>query len=336
LFIYHPFSFEIAVEAWVDVRRGSIVLLGVVLSLTLSGPNPFRAKGYARIRICWFLKIKVRFDKNFGKKIQQPQPAISPLAVLRRELEEPRNSRFELPEWASAMLVFAEGAEDRLDRAGAWAFSQSAVPLNLPMERFGGGVPPAAERELRVEARQPGGAPLPSKAVQARFAPEQFHDWTVEEKLAAPAFESFESGLRLGGDLATAPKESHRHMPIEFETIPKESRAYRDSLSDGNPKKAAIRFAGSWAPDPARASNWSLAGGQAVFAPRRRRKNRSHPNYVRVGEPEFAVARQDTVNGLFQPAADSPRKMSYSQAYRTLRRRSDFVLRDAPMVAKTE
>jgi hypothetical protein len=125
-------------------------------------------------------------------------------------------------------------------------------------------------------------------------------------------------------------------MPIEFETIPKESRAYRDSLSDGNPKKAAIRFAGSWAPDPARASNWSLAGGQAVFAPRRRRKNRSHPNYVRVGEPEFAVARQDTVNGLFQPAADSPRKMSYSQAYRTLRRRSDFVLRDAALVAKTE
>lgn len=282
LFIFNPFSFEVAIEAWVDVRRGGFVLMAVSLGLTLTGPNPFRAKGYAKIRICWFLKFKVRFDVTFGTKQQQIQATVSPLTVLRGELEDPRNIRFELPHWASATLMFAEGADQRLDRSGSWVFSQNAVPLNFPMARFGGTTPPAGEQQLSIAAALPGETDaIPSEPTTARFAPEQFHDWSVEDRLAAPAFEEFESGLSLGGSFKSGPPSAHQRISVEFETVLKESDDYLSSLNESNPKKVPQRYLGL-ASATIKARSQATARSRPMYTPRRNSRDTQHPNFVSV------------------------------------------------------
>ena len=63
-----------------------------------------------------------------------------------RELEDARNLRYELPAWATASLGFLPDSEQYLDPIGTVIFAQNAVPLDLEMERFGGGTPPDSER----------------------------------------------------------------------------------------------------------------------------------------------------------------------------------------------
>ncbi|MDX1415688.1 MAG: DUF6603 domain-containing protein, partial [Candidatus Promineifilaceae bacterium] len=143
LFTFSPFSFLVIISIWVNIKR-SFVDLGAWLELELSGPNPLIAAGYVKFKVGWFSK-KVRFRKQFGDKKPEPLPVVSPVAALQAELENERVIRFQLPDWAAAAFIFAETAEDKIDPLADIKISQNAVPLNLTLERFGGGRPPDGE-----------------------------------------------------------------------------------------------------------------------------------------------------------------------------------------------
>src|SRR5262249_7900358 len=68
LFQFNPFHLTASVSAMLALRVGSSTIAGITLSLTLDGPTPWHAHGTASFKLCWFITIKVRFDKTFGEE----------------------------------------------------------------------------------------------------------------------------------------------------------------------------------------------------------------------------------------------------------------------------
>jgi hypothetical protein len=278
LFTFSPFSFLVNLKVWVNVKRGWIDL-GLTLELELSGPNPIVAAGYVKIKLGWFFSVKVRFRAEFGKKVAEPLPAVSPLAVLQGELQQARAIRAQLPSWASGYVAFTAGAENKIDPLADLEVVQNAVPLNFAMDKFGGGLPVAAERRLRFTAG------LPQEQVVTRlFAGEQFKNWTVEERLAAKPFEQYEAGIGFSGSYVL-PEGQKEERAIVFETVLRESKEYRESLPAQDFRKAAIRTACVWQPQVAQTvllQNWSQFGTATYYQPRRVQRDEANPNYVKV------------------------------------------------------
>jgi hypothetical protein len=269
------------IKVWVNVKRGWIDL-GLWLELELSGPNPIIASGYVKIKLGWFFSVKVRFRAEFGEKIPEPLPEVSPLAVLKTELQNPRAIRPRMPAWASANLAFRESGESKIDPIADLIIVQSAVPLNFDLEKFGGGVPTAAERRLKVTA----GIAAGEEAAQSLFAAEQFKNWTAEERLSAKPFENFDAGIGFGGEYVI-PVEHQEERDIVFETILRESQEYLGGLPEKDYRKAKIRTACLWqpqAPDVELINNWSKFGAGNYYRPRRVDTEDSNPNYVTVAE----------------------------------------------------
>lgn len=300
LFTFSPFSFLVIVNIWVNVRRGWIDL-GVWLELELSGPNPIIASGYAKFKIGFFSK-KIPVRAKFGKKVPEPLPAVSPLAVLKTELQHPRAIRFRLPAWASANIVFTEAAESKIDPIADVIILQSAVPLNFPLEKFGGGIPPETEKKLSITA---GLGTEREEAAQSPFALEQFKNWSTEQRLSAKPFERCDGGICFSGEYVI-PEGHQEDREIVFETVLRESQAYLSTLPATDYRKAAVRTACLWPLSIAEAellNNWSKFGSGSYYQPLRAIRDQSSPNVVKVLEPGLRLSSSTAHNGKFVEAA---------------------------------
>ena len=78
---FDPFGFAIDLRLWVSVTAAGVELLGVLLSGSLSGPNPWRVAGSAEFRI---LGIKKSFalDESFGELANEGPPEEADRAAL--------------------------------------------------------------------------------------------------------------------------------------------------------------------------------------------------------------------------------------------------------------
>jgi hypothetical protein len=288
LFTFSPFSFVTDVRIWVNVSKWGFEL-GVWLEFELSGPNPFIASGYAKFKVGWFTK-KVRFRKEFGDKVAEPLPVASPLAALKKELENPRSIRFQLPAWATANLVFTKDAESKIDPISDIIISQDAVPLNFPMDRFGGGTPPEAEKELKITA----GPDIPDEQpVKSLFAPEQFKNWSTEQRLSAKPFEKYDAGIRFSGEYVIPEDDLVEKREIAFETVLRESKQYLDTLPADNCINIAIRTVCVWRPTAQLLKDWSNFGSKRYYKPLREIRDESNPNFVglRMKTSSFVIER---------------------------------------------
>ena len=91
LFQFNPFYFIAEVTAMLALRVGSSSIASIKLTLTLEGPTPWKAKGDARLKLCWFLTVKIRFNKTFGETRNTTLPDLRwcrcwPGAVCARQL----------------------------------------------------------------------------------------------------------------------------------------------------------------------------------------------------------------------------------------------------------
>jgi hypothetical protein len=320
LFTFSPFSFLVIISIWVNIKRGWVDL-GAWLELELSGPNPLIAAGYVKFKVGWFSK-KVRFRKQFGDKQPEPLPEVSPVTALRTELENRRTIRFQLPTWASANLIFAETAESKIDPLSDIVISQNAVPLNLTMERFGGGRPPEGEEKLSVTA---GLGDKKESATKALFAPEQFNNWSDDERLSAKPFEKFDAGIRFSGEYVI-PEAHLVQRKVEYETILRESRSYRQTLAANDFRSLAVRATCIWQPTDDEAEffvDWSLAGSGTFFKPLRKTKDKNHPNYVHVSDALFSFSNGKVKDGKFEEVVvdgESDGGMTLAEAIGTRKR----------------
>jgi len=342
LFIFNPFSFEVFIGAWVAVKKGSKELLSASLGFNFTGLNPFHAIGYAEFKIL-FVKVKVKFDKTFGDPIPQAPAVVSPLQVLIAQLQDDRNIRFSLPDWASASLIFTKEAETRLDPVGEVVISQNAVPLDFAMDTFGGGVPPEDEKILSITA----GHEDIETDVTTRFAPAQFKNISDDEKLSALPYELFKSGKGLRGEFVTVSRDRLRTTDIEFETVLRESEDYLSHLDDADAKNKPYRLlkdkfsltAGNRGAQLFRA--WSLAGSGNYFNSLRKVRDRKKPGFIQVLETSFSVTGQGAVDGKFARKTfnDAPvGNMTYAEAFDVMKgsKDKDAVIRDTTFVAAGE
>lgn len=302
---FSPFSFETSFFAWMTVEVFGENVACIDLLVNFTGPNPYRTEGYAKLKLSSFgPSVDIDFDKTFGDPVAETPPQVSPFEVLLAQLEDSRNLQFELPDWANSYikLVEADYTEKLLDPVGAVVLSQNAVPLELQLERYGGGTPPSNEQYMSLD--------VDGETVQAPFSPAQFRNWSDTQKLQAQAFENFAAGKRLRSTFHTSPLRS---VVRDFEVVLVERQAEPD-LADPSVYEPIDRA--PVIPIELRRS-WALQGGRQRFQPGRTVRNPDHPKYIQVMEPAYTVTSQEATDSLFirQPEVDgSAGDLSYTEA----------------------
>ncbi|MDX1414236.1 MAG: hypothetical protein R3293_08590, partial [Candidatus Promineifilaceae bacterium] len=172
-------------------------------------------------------------------------------------------------------------------------------------------------------------------ATQALFAPEQFKNWSDDERLSAKSFEKFDAGIRFSGEYVI-PEGQLVERKVEFETVLRESKSYRQTLPVHDFRSVAVRATCIWQPadnEAAFFADWSLAGSGAFFGPQRRKKDEKHANYIHVSEEDFSLVGDVVVDGRFEEIAgdgQSSRGMSLAEAVGMRKRigRGHVIVRD--------
>jgi hypothetical protein len=287
LFQFNPFYFIAEVSAMLALRVGSSSIASIKLTLTLEGPTPWKAKGDAQLKLCWFLTVKIRFNKTFGETRNTTLPDLVVLPLVKQALSARDNWVEEVPARRHRLESLRElpaGAAEpvRVHPVGTVAISQKVVPLDIVIERIGA-QRPADARRFAIDAvtvngeRQ--GTPSPA---EESFAPAQFFDLGDADKLASPSFKSFTSGIRVGD--ATRMRTGYaaaREVRYELK--------YIDSARDQRLAKPPtsglfdldVHAFNAWA------LNGAIAKSELSFA--NRRKSARAPEGVNVVQEPFAV-----------------------------------------------
>ncbi len=284
LFQFNPFAFVAEVTAMLALRVGSSTIASIKLTLTLEGPTPWKAKGEARLKLCWFLTVKVRFNRTFGESRQTTLPDLLVLPLLIEALQARDNWEGELPANRHRLESLREGApgpeEVRVHPIGIVKISQKVVPLNVAVDRVGS-QRPSDGQTFAIANVQAGTGSATSGAAQDLFAPAQFFAMTDAEKLASASFASFDSGVRVGDDRQHTGYAAAREVQYELK--------YIDSARD----QRLARPGGLVVLDVTAFHTWTLQGAIArselSFA--RRRKSHLAPEEVATLRERFAIVR---------------------------------------------
>jgi hypothetical protein len=296
-----PFGFIAEVRAMLALRVGTSSIASIQLTLTLEGPTPWKAKGEGRLKLCWFLTVKVRFSTTFGeaRTTTLPDVAVLPLVLqalgARDNWAEVRPADQHRLESVRALPAGA-AAPVRVHPVGTLAISQKVVPLHVTIDRVGA-QRPADARTFTIDAVTLNGvAQGPPVDAEEAFAPAQYFDLSDEEKLASPSFQQFASGVQVGdGARLRTAYAAAREVKYELKFI--------DSQRD---QRLGTPTRGLFDVDPGAFNAWTLQGAisrsELSFA--RRRKTALAPDEVRVAQELFAIVHAASLT-LFDPSSVS-------------------------------
>jgi hypothetical protein len=195
-----PLSFVVDIAASVAVKAGGHTLLSVTLKMTLSGPEPWHARGRASFSILFF-DVTVGFDLTIGDAGPPALPQTVEVApLLLAALRDARSWNAQLPTGGDALVTLRAlpATTDILAHPhGTLQVRQRLVPLERVLDRFGGDVPTGA-RQFRIAAATLAGDPAQTEPLDDLFAAAQFSALTDDEKLSQPSFTPMVSGARIG------------------------------------------------------------------------------------------------------------------------------------------
>jgi hypothetical protein len=208
LIIFDPFGFQVDFAAGVSVECADFEVGSLELDGHISGPSPWRIRGHAHVSILFF-SVDVDIPEiTFGSPdAANLPPARDQFAVLCAQLAVPAN-------WTAtsravpALARLRPGVER--DRAAVHpmaevAFRQTAVPLDIDLQRMDGVALPNATT-LRVAA-QDHDPPLQMR--QDQFPPSQFRNLDDKAKLSSAGYAVFDAGFDVnpqGGHSGDAPQ----------------------------------------------------------------------------------------------------------------------------------
>lgn len=200
LFQFSPFYFIASIRAMLAVRIGSTSLFSVGLSLTLAGPTPWKAKGTAKFKICWFITVKVRFSKTFGESRDTCLPDIKVMPLLQSAIKNKGNWQAHIPPHSHLQVSIREiddtGKTIIVHPFGILTVSQKVVPLNLKIDKFGN-QKPKDTNQFRINEVRSNGDVLATTDVEEFFAPAQFFEMEDAQRLSRKSFEKYPSGVRI-------------------------------------------------------------------------------------------------------------------------------------------
>ncbi len=291
LFQFNPFHFLADVSAMLDLRVGSSSIAGIKLELDLEGPTPWKVKGTATLRLCWFLKVKVRFSKSFGESRDTSLSDLEVLPLLLEALSAPGNWEGELPARGHRLTSLKDTADIGsilVHPSGTLRISQKVVPLNLRIDRLGSQRPSDA-RDFSIGAVELGGEPAAGAppSVQESFAPAQYFDLSDAEKLSSPSFERFDSGIRVG-------------EPEKLDTGYAAAREVKYELKyiDSARERRLAGHGDLFVVDPVAFNTWNLQGvvARSDLSFARRRKSSLAPDAVATAPEPFAIVTVDELS----------------------------------------
>ena len=230
LFQFDPFYFETDIKISVEVSYRGRSFFGIELEFMLSGPEPWRAQGYAKIKVLFF-SLKVKFNISWGEEQKVVPVMVNPDALLERlkvQLQQSGNWSAKLPEGVTGsvtMRSFDESEKHDLvfvHPSGYLELRQNLVPLNKTIEKMGNSNV-ETKPSFRISDYTFGnGEPVDAKTqrtLQDYFSRGQFEELTDDEKLSTPDFDLMTAGIEVtsGGayDIPTVMEST----PNDFEDI---------------------------------------------------------------------------------------------------------------------
>jgi hypothetical protein len=240
LFQFTPFVFIADVGAMVALKRGSSVLMGLFLDMTLAGPNPWHVWGKATFKVLFF-KVSIHFDHRFGHEAPPALPdPIDVLSLLADALGDRRNWSSALPRGEPAIVSLLDSttpATLRVHPLTQLTVRQRLVPLNRPLTKFGNAPLAGGTTTFTIVASDTNNAQLlmPSTLLQDAFAPAQFQEMSDDEKLTRPAFETQDAGLQFGVDEAAYQYEALPDTAITYETLIIDPTRPAETVTDTKP-----------------------------------------------------------------------------------------------------
>jgi hypothetical protein len=287
LFQFNPFYFIAEISAKLALRAGSSEIASISLDFTLEGPTPWRARGTAKLKICWFLTVKVRFDKTFGEARDTRLDDVRVLPLLQQALSEPGNWEAQAP-GSRRLLVSLKTVRPGPGQVVAYPFGvltirQRVVPLAVRLQRFGS-QRPADGDFFAVESVRAGqgsaAETLATEPVQEQFAPAQFFDMSDAQKLASRSFERQAGGVRLS-DTARLASDCAIRRVVEYD---------RHVIYPPGEQPKQRRFV---LPDFLSFAQWAVQGAIASSPLSQARSGRSAlaPGPVRLEQEHYAVVK---------------------------------------------
>jgi hypothetical protein len=231
---FDPFAFVAGFQAAVQLKYHGKNLFKVSVAGELAGPRPLHIRGKATFEIFW-CDVSVRFDKTL---VSGERPAgLPPVDVTHQllvALNDPRNWGGQLADADRATVTLREAADGdalRLHPLGRLSVTQTVVPLELEIARFGNAVP-ADARRFDI-----GGVSLDRRAVSFErvkdfFAPAQFLELSDDERLAAPSFEPMVAGVSVG-------QQGVQFTADDRDVLEDETIVYETIIIDGEAPPAA-------------------------------------------------------------------------------------------------
>lgn len=253
-----PLEFVVDIAAKLVVRAGGRNLLSVSLALTLSGPEPWRARGKATFSILFF-DVSIGFDVTIG---DEPPPRLPERVdvgpLLLAALADPRAWEAELPAGGQAPVTLREvvaGEGVLAHPLGTLQVRQRVAPLERTLERFGS-LEPAGARRFAIREVVLGDQTAERHTLQDLFAPGQFRNFSDDQKLGLASFELMPSGVRIGED------DIIHGPPVEVEVMYEQRFDAAAPARAGIPNDVLVSLAG---PPPAGAPD---GHGVALHDPR--------------------------------------------------------------------
>ncbi len=205
---FDPFYFETDIRITVDVSYRGRSFFGIDLEFVLSGPEPWRAQGYAKIKVLFF-SLKIKFNISWGEEQKVVPVVVKPDALLEKlqvQLQQSGN-------WSAKLRAGFTGAEslrslnetEKQDQvfihpSGSLELRQNLIPLNKTIEKLGNSFMETGTSYRISNFAFGTGDSIDTnlqKSVQDYFSRGQFEDLPDSEKLSTPDFDLMMAGIEI-------------------------------------------------------------------------------------------------------------------------------------------
>jgi len=228
LVYFDPFAFDVALGGGLSLLRNGNSVLSLGFDLRLQGPNTFYISGKVWATI---LRKKVKFSitHRWGARQSLPAPSADPVALLRQALEKVRG--FEavaaLNRSGGVSFVAAEEDEALIDPLGGARLMQTAVPLDVSIQKVGEGQITGGPARLDLAVFDATGQSVAASPVNQSFVHGHFFNLTDAERLRATAFDTLKAGVEITGPglIGATSKAIESHYEYEYVEIPVETDA---------------------------------------------------------------------------------------------------------------
>jgi hypothetical protein len=257
---FDPFYFETDIRISVEVSYRGRSFFGVDMEFMLSGPEPWRAQGYAKIKVLFF-SLKFKFNISWGGEQKVVPSVLKPDALLENLIVQLQQSS----NWSVKLSAGYTGAESLrsleetetqdqviIHPSGYLELRQNLIPLNKTIEKLGNRYVEAGTSFHITNYAFGTGQPFEpqiKKTLRDYFSRGQFEDLPDSEKLSTPDFELMSAGIEITPEQIYDISSDIQFTANDFEDIILgETENIRSKSSDNWQGESAFNLSGSRKP----------------------------------------------------------------------------------------